>query len=390
VVVVGLVLLGQPVVGAVALGLALAAVGVAFAGIASVAAQLTASSRTANGIACVVLAVAYLLRAIGDSAGAGGLSWLSWLSPIGWGQQVRPYAGDRWWVLALPVALAVLTGWLAAALVARRDLGAGLLPDRPGPADAAAGLRGPLSLAWRLQRGTFTGWLVGFAVLGAVVGGLAHSVLGLADTSAQLSGIVAKLGGSGGIVDSFLAAMTGLLGLLAAAFTVQAVLRARSEETGQRAESVLCTGMGRVPFAGAHLTLAAVGGAVLLAVGGTTAGLADGLSSGNVGGTLPSVLVGALVQIPAAWVLAGVTVALFGLLPRLTAGAWAALVVCLVLGQLGPTLGLPQWAMDVSPFTHVPKLPGGHVTGAPIGWLVLVSVLLAVAGLVGFRRRDIG
>jgi hypothetical protein len=46
--------------------------------------------------------------------------------------------------------------------------------------------------------------------------------------------------------------------------------------------------------------------------------------------------------------------------------------------------------MDISPFTHVAKLPGGALAGAPIGWLMLVSVLLAAVGLTGFRRRDIG
>ena len=40
------------------------------------------------------------------------------------------------------------------------------------------------------------------------------------------------------IVDSFLAAMMGLLGLLSAVYTVQAVLRLRTEETTQRAEPV--------------------------------------------------------------------------------------------------------------------------------------------------------
>jgi ABC-2 type transport system permease protein len=46
--------------------------------------------------------------------------------------------------------------------------------------------------------------------------------------------------------------------------------------------------------------------------------------------------------------------------------------------------------MDVSPLTHVPKLPGGQLTGAPISWLVLVSVVLTGIGLIGFRWRDMG
>jgi ABC-2 type transport system permease protein len=387
VIAVAMIVTGQPAAGSVALGAELAAVGAGFAGIAAVAAQLTESSRAANGLASIVLGAAYLLRAIGDSTGTTGLSWFS---PIGWGQQVRPYADERWWVLALPIGLAILTCWVATALVARRDLGAGLLPARPGPRDASPSLRGPLSLAWRLQRGVWLSWLAAFAVIGAALGGIAHDVVGLADTSANLRQIVARLGGAHGIVDSFLAAMMGLLGLLSAVYTVQSVLRLRTEETTQRAEPVLATRVGRTSFALGHITLSVVGGAALLAVGGTAAGLVHGLRVHDVGGQLPRVLAGALVQVPAAWVLAGLTVLLFGVLPRLTVWGWAALVVCLLLGQLGPALHAPQWAMDVSPFTHVPKLPGGQLTGAPIGWLVLVSVVLAGIGLIGFRRRDMG
>jgi ABC-2 type transport system permease protein len=389
VIAVGMIALGQPVAGAVALGAEFASVGAAFAGIAAVAAQLTESSRAANGLASTVLGAAYLLRAVGDSATSSGLSWLSWLSPIGWGQQIRPYAGERWWLLALPLGLAALTIWLAGVLVARRDLGAGLLPTRPGPAEAQH-LGSPLALAWRLQRGPLLGWLAAFAVAGLAFGGIAQDVAGLVNTSAQLQQIIAKLGGANGIVDSFLSAILGIVGLATAIFTVQAVLRLRAEEVGLRAEPVLATRVSRVAYATSHLTMALAGGAVLLAVVGTAMGLADGLRVGDVGGQVPRLLVAALVQVPAAWVLAAVAIALFGLLPSFSVGAWAALVVCLLLGQLGPALRLPQWAMDISPFTHVPKLPGGQLTGAPIGWLLVACVVLAVAGLIGFRRRDIG
>jgi ABC-2 type transport system permease protein len=45
--------------------------------------------------------------------------------------------------------------------------------------------------------------------------------------------------------------------------------------------------------------------------------------------------------------------------------------------------------MDLSPFTHLPKLPGVEVTATPFAWLLAVSAALALAGLVGFRRRDL-
>jgi ABC-2 type transport system permease protein len=57
---------------------------------------------------------------------------------------------------------------------------------------------------------------------------------------------------------------------------------------------------------------------------------------------------------------------------------------------LGATLQLSHWVLDISPFEHLPKLPGGHVSAAPLAWLCAVALALAAAGFVGLRRRDIG
>lgn len=385
----GLTLLGLPSGSSFVLGLALAAVGAVFAGISAVAAQLTETARAATGITSIILGGTFLLRAIGDAAG-GQVAFLSWLSPMGWGQQIRPFAGDRLWVFAILVAAAVLAVVLAAVLVAHRDLGEGMWPSRPGRPVAHPALGSPFALAWRLQRGVLYGWLAAFLVLGGVFGALTHDMISLVADNPALSRIIGQLGGAGGLADSFLASIMGLLGLISAIFTVQAVLRLRAEETAQRAEPVLATGTGRVPFALSHLVIAGLGGGLLLAVAGTMAGLAYGLRSGDVAGQVPRVLGAAMVQLPAAWVLAGVAMALFGLLPTAVGAGWAGVVVCFVLAELGPSLRLPQWLMDVSPFTHVPKLPGGTLSTAALGWLVVVGVGLMIAGLAGFRRRDVG
>ncbi len=100
---------GLPAAGSLAFGLGWAATGMAFSAVAGVAAQLTASARAATGLSVGVVAVTYALRAVGDLAEPGP-SVLSWLSPIGWNQQIRAFAGDRWWVLALPVALCSRAG----------------------------------------------------------------------------------------------------------------------------------------------------------------------------------------------------------------------------------------------------------------------------------------
>jgi ABC-2 type transport system permease protein len=360
-----------------------------FSAVAAVAAQVSSSSRAANGIGAVVIGASYLLRAAGDSSAEDGPRWLSWLSPIGWSQQMRPYADERWWVVALYAAISVVLLGVGYALVGRRDIGAGLVPERPGRATAGPGLRGTLGLAWRLQRGNLIGWAVGVAVMGGALGGISQSLKGILDSSPQVAAALQHIGGQQTLVDSFMSAILDVIGLAVSVYAVQATLRLRAEETASRAEPVLAGSVGRLRLAASHLAFALLGSAFLLAVAGAVTGLAEGLSQGDVAGQLPRLLGAAMVQVPAVWVLAGIAAALFGLLPRFTALAWAALVVFLLLGQLGPLFQLSQWALDISPFTHLPKLPGGEFTATPLVWLVVVTVVLTTAGLVGFRRRDV-
>ncbi|HEV7899875.1 MAG TPA: ABC transporter permease [Planosporangium sp.] len=382
----GLVGTGLPVGGSVALGLAIGVAGLMFAAVAAAAAQLTESARTATAIAAAVLGASYLLRAVGDA----GPTWVSWLSPMGWAMRVRPFAGDRWWVLGLGLGFVAVLTAVAYALVGRRDLGAGLLPQRPGPAQASPGLRSPLALAWRLHRGILIGWVIGMLLTGAVLGGAADGIGHATGINQQATDLLARMGGRKGLVDAYLAAVFGITGLVAAVYTVQATLRLRAEETSGRAEPLLATRVGRIRWALSHLGFALLGTAVLLAVAGAGAGLVYGLQIHDVGGQVPRLLAAALVQLPAAWILAGLGAALFGLAPRLAALTWAGLIACLVLLELGALLGASQWLVDVSPFAHVPKLPGSAFTATPLLWLTGITVALAVAGLAGFRRRDIG
>ncbi|WP_042450025.1 ABC transporter permease, partial [Streptacidiphilus jiangxiensis] len=381
---------GEQLNGSLAFGAALFGCGACFAGVAAVAAQLTETGRAANGIGGAVLGLAFLLRAAGDAAGNGGPGWLVWLSPLGWAERVRPYDENAWWLVALLLlAGAVQTGigyWLAG----RRDLGGGLLPQRPGPPAAGSTLRSALGLAWRLQRGSLIGWSVGFAIGGALLGGISKGVDQLVSSSANVEQIVQRMGGSSQVTNAYLATSMNLLAMVAAVYAVQSALRLRGEETSGRAEPVLASGVRRLAWAGGHLLHPLLGSAVLLLVGGLTAGLGAGVVFGDVPGWTGRLLVAGLVQLPAVWVFAAVTVALFGLLPQWTSAAWGVLGVLLFIAYLGPALNAGQWLLDLTPFTHIPKLPGAVFHAEPLLWLTLLSALLAGAGLAGLRRRDIG
>jgi ABC-2 type transport system permease protein len=384
-------LVGLAPAGSAALALGIGCCGLAFAGITAVTAQLSSTARGARGIALAVLAVAFMLRGVGDSAGASGPSWLSWLSPLGWIQLAQPFAAQRWWVLGLPLAVAAGGTGLAFAIAARRDLGAGLLPDRPGRATASAFLHNVFGLAWRLDRAALLGWATGYAVLFAVCGAAAKGIGQLFGTSSALEHEFTRLGGQSALTDAYLASLMLLAGLAAAGYAISVILRMRAEETADQAELVLATATGRVRWALSHIAVAVAGTALLLAVAGVAAGLGYGLRIGSAGTQVARMAEAGLAQLPSALVLAGVAVAACGLLPRVAVPvAWSALGLVVLINLFGQPLQLSHWVLDISPFTHAPRLPGGTVTAAPLLWLCALALAASIAGLVGLRRRDIG
>ncbi|TVY99626.1 ABC transporter permease [Trebonia kvetii] len=383
--------LGLPAAGSVALALAIGTCGLAFTGVSLVAAQLTAGARAARGLVICVLGVSFLARAVGDATGASGPSWLTWTLPLGWTEMLRPYSGERWWVLALPLALFAACVWLAFWLAARRDHGAGLFPDRPGRPAASAALSGPAPLAWRLQWPALAGWAAGYAVMFAVCGAAAKGIGQLVGTSSALNKEFTRIGGQSAIVNAYLAALMLLAGLVAAAYGVSAVLRSHAEETAGRADPVLAAAVGRVRWGLSHLLVACAGTALLVAVAGVATGLGYGLSAGGAAHQTARMLAAGIAQFPAAMVIIGVAVLALGAAPdACVAIAWSAVGLAVLLDIFGQALQLSHWVLDVSPFTHAPRLPGGAVSSESIILLIVIAISLCVTGLAALRRRDIG
>jgi ABC-2 type transport system permease protein len=374
--------LDQPVEGSFALGASLAGVGLVFAGIAAIAAQISETTSSMYGITGAVLGGAYLLRAAGDV----GDGTLSWLSPIGWGQYMRPYAGERWWPLALMVLATAGLVAGAVALRAHRDEGAGILAQRPGPATAHRRLLSPLGLAVRLQRGVLIGWSAGLFLSGVslgLTGRDADSLLGDSDEIEKLLG-----SGAGDIVDQYFAVTMLSMALVGTGFGIQVALRMRAEETSGRLEPLLATALSRARWVGAYVAVAMGGSLLILAANGFGAGLADAINEHDAS-QLPRLLLAGVVPAPAVWVVVGATVALFGLVPRAAVAAWGLLGACVLVSLLGPLLGLPDWVLDLSPFQHVPQLPAADFSAGPLLALSAVAAALTAVGIAAFRRRDL-
>lgn len=380
----GLLTTDVPAAGSCAFGAALACSGLVFTAVAAVAAQLSPSARFARGAAFGVLAGAFTLRAVGD-AGSGALSWLS---PLGWSLQVRPYAGERWWVLLLPLALTGVLVWLAYQLASRRDVGAGLVADRPGPRVAGPTLSGAFGLAWRLDRAALLLWTTGLVLYGLLVGSVVHGI-GDEVGSDRARDIVVRLGGTAALEHAFVAVAFSMLGMVAAAFAVSLVLRLHQEETARRAEPLLAGALSRDRWLASHLVAALAGSTFAMLTAGLVAGTVYGTSAGDLSGQLPAVVGSAAVQLPAVWLPAAGAVVLFGLVPRVAPAAWAVLTGFVALYLLGSISGLPQWVLDLEPFAHIPVVADGAFHVTPLIVLLVIDAALIALGFQAFRRRDL-
>jgi len=371
---------GAGITGSLVVGASVTGVGLVALGVGAVAGQVTSTSRGANALGSVVLGVFYVLRMVGDL----GDGRLTWASPVGWGQEMQPWGANRTWPLALLVLLAAELVTVAAWLEARRDLGAGLMPERPGPAGAPARYATPLGLAVRLQRGPIIGWSLTVVLCALLFGSVVESMTNLLNDAGSMP---AMLGGTG--VDALLSLLVVMIAMVTAVFALQSAVSLRADEASGIVEPQLAGALSRSRWALQRLLIPAVGTAVLLLVGGAGMGAGYGSIIGDPGQT-SRLAVAALAYWPAVMVLVGVAVALFGWLPRLAIPlTWGVLAAMWFIVIIGDALHLPGWLLDLLPFSATPYQPFEPLTPAPLIVMTLVAAALVWTGLDRFKRRDV-
>jgi len=369
---------GLPVGGSLLFGLSWVLLGLVGAALTAVAAQLVPSARTCAAIAGGLIGVLFLLRAIGDTSAIA----LSWLSPFGWATQLRAWSDPRWWVLGLYVALLAALVLLARGLRARRDLGAGLVAARPGPAAGVPGLRSALALELRLHRGMLIGWSIAVVAMGALMGAIAPGVSGML-TGSTAQEMIRRLGGPGSLERTLISAEASIGALVVTAFAISVIAHAAHDEQAGLAERTLSTGATRRSVLGSTLVVAG-GGALWLSLA-TGIGVAIGYHRDVV-----PVSFSVLAAAPAALVVIAVGILGWTLRPGWYVAGWAALGLSIVVGQVAELLNLPTWVGGISPYSHLPQLPSE--TFRPLPALVLLLIALAIGTLAwsSYRHRDIG
>ena len=393
----GLVLAGLEGAGSVTTGAAIAGTGIAFLGVGLLAGRLMRTSRGANGLAAAVIGVAYALRAAGDAGGtpsADGLSltsaWPSWLSPIGWGQRTAAFTANEPAPLLLDLALAAALFTVVVLLQSSRDIGSSVIAERAGPAHGPRTLGGSTGLAWRLQRGAIVGWAIAGLVFGLLAGTLGETVVELVRSNSQMGAVLAGLaGGRGSIIDTFTAAIFGLVGVIAAAAGTQAMIRMRQEEASGSAEVLLALPLHRARWILDYILIGAVAIAFVLAA--ATGGAAVGFTrSADAAERAASAVESGFAQVPAALLILAIAALLFAVIPRLAVGlSWGVLLVSVFIGQFGELFNLPDWMITLSPFTHTPAVGTADVDWSGSWWMLALALLVGALAVGALRRRDL-
>ncbi|HMU28315.1 MAG TPA: ABC transporter permease, partial [Solirubrobacterales bacterium] len=321
-------------------------------------------------------------RAIGDTGGGT----LTWFSPLGWAEQTRPFWEDRWWPLLLPLAAFAVTLALSGWLLVRRDIGGGLIQPRPGPARAHKSLLHPLGFAFRIQRGSIIGWAVMLFAYGFAVGVIGDNIEQLLKTSSAFTEAFASA--SGNLLDSYFASILTVIALLASGFTVSAVLRPHSEESRGRVGLLLAAPLGKVRWVVNHLLIAFAATAVIIALVGLGLGIGFAVATGD-SSQIGRLTGAAVAQTPAMWLTGSLVVLLYGLSSRLSPIAWGLLATFVLIWTLASFGDIPDWIVDLSPFSHTPAVPAVPLDLTPLLVMTALSAALTASGLALWRRRDL-
>jgi len=340
------------------------------------------------GAGAAVLASGYIINGYRDTLpafeAAAPLSYFAWTAGH------RPLAGVSDWPSLLVLAV-VVAGFLVlgVALFVRRDIGRtasiGIALPR-----LRLGLREPFGRSFADRLAAATWWAIGVGAYGFVV------ALSAEEFARSLSGIPQI----GELIERFYPGVDfrtaqGILqltffgfGILLISVAAAALVGGWASDEGEgRLDLVLTTPVSRIAWA----ARSSLGVLASIAYLGVLTGVIVGLGSAIAGGSFVQPFTGSLVAATYGAGLAGIGLAVGGLVrTALAAPIVAAVGVAFyLLTNLGPALGLPDEVVDLALNAHLgqPMVGTFDVVGLAISMALAAGG--AVLAAIGFARRDI-
>ncbi|MFN0200112.1 MAG: ABC transporter permease [Bacteroidia bacterium] len=375
---------GLPTEGSLALGISAFLTGILMATCTAFVAQLSRQASKTRGIMGVILTVIYLFKAVGE----GGDNALVWLSPMCWLHKIRPYADENWAITLLFVAFSVILTTFSYYFLSKRDIGTGFLKEMESKGVTSPLLNNSLALAWRLHRSSIFGWTVSFAGIGMMIGFMMDAISAQIGTNPEIKAFLLKMGNTN-MGDLMFTLVMAMLSQVLAAYAIMSSGKMQVEEIENRSDIVLSLAVSRTRWAMNHLLVILAGIFIVLFTMGTITGFCYGLTIDAVGEQTFRILGATLAFLPALCVIAAFAFLIFAISPQRFYISWIFLVFLVLLGFLQELVPDAKELGKLSPFTHVPQVLVGGKEWINLLWLSLTALILAIAGIFYYRKRDI-
>lgn len=357
------------------------AIGLFFGSLALLAAQLSSNSRSATMTCFSLLGAAYIIRIIGDT----GQEYLNVLSPLGLLYKSEPFVSNYWWPVGIVLLVTFVILGLAFYFQTKRDLGAGLLPDKTGKHLASSFLKQPIGFVFRLIKTALIAWTIGLVLLGITYGSVMGDVESLLAGNELIEQVISS-DASQSIVTQFISIIMGVLAIAAVIPSIQVIVRLSSEEKHGRLQHLLVGTKSRsqilLTFIEVSLISLVMIQGVQIAAFGVTASLSQNILS------FREIFESGLVYLPAMAVMLSVAICLFGWFPKKLSLTWIVLGYCFFILYFSNLFDMPEWIKGLSPFYHIPERLDGEYNLTVLLYLTLVSVALSLVGIIGFKNRD--
>lgn len=374
---------GMSLLGCAVFGFSMGIVGLVFAGITAFFCQLTANNRTAMGLSFLSLFVFYILRAIGDT----GVEALSMVSPLGIVLRTENFVNDYLWPLILLVVIAVGMFGISFYLAHKRDLGQGLIAEKPGKKHASKLLSSPMGLALRLSRTFIIVWGLTLFSFAAMYGSVFGDLEGYIGGSEVLSQIFNTQEGTATLTEQFIVLLIAIMSLITTVPLVSFVNRIVSQERDGVTEHILSKAVSRTSQVMAYLVPTLIIGIVYQLI----SAYGFWVVGSQVLDTVPSLgtfVIASLAYLPAIWCFVGIALLLIGYLPERSFLSYVYLGYAFLSIYFGRLAAFPEWTRQLTPFGFIAQYPLQEITLTPLVVLTVVSILFIIVGIYGYRNRD--
>lgn len=363
---------------AVAVGLAVVGPVAVFEMVAVLLSQFLASRSSALNTSLAILAIAYVLRAVGDVQGSDA----AWISPLTWTERMTPLTTLNLLPLFL-AGIATIAAYLGAIVVIpRRDVGEGFLNITPRNHKTSATPRG---ITWTHTMTTLrnaAGWGIGIGVIGCGCALVADQGADLANTSSQIAQILGENG-----IDGYLSLVFLAIGTILALFAATQVGAVVAAENDGRIPALLTAGLGRAKY-WTLISLAGLAGIFLcsLIVMLCTWG---GLSTQDDSLAFFEVFKSMFMWVPLSWMLFGIGMLVFGWWPYMAVSSvYTILGGGLLIDLVGTLIGVPEIILGFSPWYYVPRVPLEDGSSSTLVVFSVIAVLTLACGFIGWQSRD--